>query len=32
MDRGTIGFLIGFAWGPIYFDYVYPFLYHLITP
>jgi hypothetical protein len=28
----VIGFVIGFFTGPIYFNYVYPFLYHLILP
>lgn len=25
-------FFAGFAVGPIYFNYVYPFLYHLVSP
>lgn len=27
-----VSFLAGFFVGPIYFNYVYPFLYHLIIP
>jgi hypothetical protein len=28
----VIGFVFGFFVGPIYFNHVYPFLYHLVIP